>query len=96
MATEQYEYQRLFMQEMREQAESVVEILDARGITMSGEVRERILACRNSFMLDLWCQIAKRVPSALELFPPWHPLRAEKAEVAGGADGEPDLGERGA
>ena len=25
-----------------------------------------------------------------------HPLRAQEAEVAGGADGEPDLGERGA
>ncbi len=40
--------------EVRGEATSVLKVLDARGVTVPQDVRERITQCRDSETLDLW------------------------------------------
>ncbi|MEQ4723405.1 hypothetical protein [Nonomuraea sp. B19D2] len=68
MAQEKYEYQRLYMQKLRDKASSVLQTLENQGLPMSDEIRERILGCRDSISLDTWLVQAFDVESAEELF----------------------------
>ncbi|MEV1170859.1 hypothetical protein [Nonomuraea sp. NPDC049784] len=104
MAQEKYEYQRLYMQKLREKAGTVLHILETSGLPVSNDIRERILGCQDPIILDTWLVEAFHVESAEELFGPgqvWTygptgPSRPkpQKPELAGGADGQPDLRER--
>ncbi|MEV0233556.1 hypothetical protein [Nonomuraea sp. NPDC050786] len=70
MAQEKYEYQRLYMRTLREKASSVLRTLETQGVPMSDEIRERILGCRDTIILDRWLVEAFHVRSAEELFGP--------------------------
>ncbi|MFC4013015.1 hypothetical protein ACFOY2_37715 [Nonomuraea purpurea] len=81
------------------EAESVLKILQYRGVAVSDEVRERVMACRDEATLDRWLFRAPYVSSAEELFDlDADGERSEEraAESAGGVDGESDLRKRGA
>ncbi|QFG25166.1 hypothetical protein [Actinomadura sp. WMMB 499] len=54
--------------EVRGEAKSVLKILAARGVTVSDEVRERVLACEDEERLDVWLMRAGSVESADDLF----------------------------
>lgn len=49
-------------------AESVLAVLDARGIAVPDDVRERIAACTDVEQLDIWVRAAVTVASAEDLF----------------------------
>lgn len=51
-----------------EKAADVLDVLDARGLTLSGEQRDRILACSDLEVLKTWLRRAAVVSSADELF----------------------------
>jgi hypothetical protein len=69
-----YEFQSDFAKKHRAagkadgKAESVLEILDARGIAVSAEQKERILGCSEVAVLSGWIRRAVAVASAQELF----------------------------
>jgi hypothetical protein len=48
-------------------AEAIVQVLQARGLAIPEDVRERILACRDPATLDRWIARAALVPSATEV-----------------------------
>ncbi|GAA4228776.1 hypothetical protein GCM10022254_19590 [Actinomadura meridiana] len=48
-------------------AESVVMVLEARGVALRADERERILACTDRERLDVWLRRSVRVESAAEL-----------------------------
>ncbi|MDL4821305.1 hypothetical protein [Actinomadura opuntiae] len=54
--------------EAKGEAKSVLKILAARGLTVSDEVRERVLGCQEESQLDDWLIRAGTVTSAEELF----------------------------
>jgi hypothetical protein len=54
--------------EMRGHAMSVLKVLEGRGVSMSQEVRERVMGCQDLDLLDAWLLRAIRVESAEELF----------------------------
>jgi predicted transposase/invertase (TIGR01784 family) len=49
-------------------SESIIAVLESRGMTVSAEERERILACRDGEQLDRWLRRAVQVATAAELF----------------------------
>ncbi|QYC39434.1 hypothetical protein Nocox_09050 [Nonomuraea coxensis DSM 45129] len=67
-------------------------MLAGRGIPVSDEARDRILSCYDHDMLNAWVLRAISAETAEALFDGL----AEEAELAGGAEGEPDLGESAA
>ncbi|MGA4996311.1 hypothetical protein [Nonomuraea bangladeshensis] len=111
MRKQTYPYQRLFVSEMREQAEAVVEQLEDRGLPVPDDVRARILDCIDPVILELWLKTVNDVRAAEDLLVGQRlfleleeaerlkkkrleaEFLAEEAELAGGAEGEPDLGE---
>lgn len=50
------------------EAESVLKVLDARKVPLSGEVRDRILECRDKEQLDEWLVRAITADIVEELF----------------------------
>ncbi len=54
--------------EARSKADDVLTFLDARGLTISDEQRERVLACADLDVLKLWVRKAATVASVDELF----------------------------
>ncbi|MEU6720005.1 hypothetical protein ABZ897_51845 [Nonomuraea sp. NPDC046802] len=50
------------------QAKSVLKHLQHRGVAVSDEVRERVMACRDEATLDRWLFRAPHVSSAEEIF----------------------------
>ncbi|MEV3920235.1 hypothetical protein [Actinomadura coerulea] len=54
--------------EIRGEAKSVLKVLDARGLSVSDEVREQILACTDEQRLDQWLVRAATADSADHLF----------------------------
>lgn len=82
MAAGTYEYQsdfaRRFLAEGRQEgrqegraegeARSVVAVLDARGVAVSDQVRQRILGCTDLDVLDVWLRRALTVDNAEDLF----------------------------
>lgn len=111
MRKQTYPYQRLFVSEMREEAEAVVEQLEDRGLPVPDDVRARILDCIDPVILELWLKTVNDVRAAEDLLVGQRlfleleeaerlkkkrleaEFLAEEAELAGGAEGEPDLGE---
>ncbi|SDM34040.1 hypothetical protein [Nonomuraea jiangxiensis] len=77
-------------------AKGMLKVFAQCEIAVPEQVREQIMACEDIPTLEAWFHRALDAGSVEELFSPSHPLRAEQAQLAGGADGEPDLGERGA
>jgi hypothetical protein len=53
--------------ELRAQARAVVEVLRRRGVALSDEQAERLLACRDASTLARWWDLAWAVGSAEEL-----------------------------
>jgi flagellar biosynthesis/type III secretory pathway protein FliH len=51
------------------EARSIVRVLERRGLSVSPEQRERILACADIATLDRWLNAAVTAASAEELFP---------------------------
>jgi hypothetical protein len=51
------------------EARSIVRVLERRGLSVSPEQRERILACADIATLDRWLNAAVTASSAEELFP---------------------------
>ena len=51
-----------------EKAADVLDVLDARGLAVTGEQRERILGCTDLDQLNRWLRRAVAVASADELF----------------------------
>ncbi|RNL87048.1 hypothetical protein [Halostreptopolyspora alba] len=74
MATDTYKYRSDFARryygrgKVEGEAESVVKILQRRGIPVPDEARERILSCADSDQLDTWLQRALTATSAEDLF----------------------------
>ncbi|PSK93618.1 hypothetical protein CLV63_11625 [Murinocardiopsis flavida] len=74
LATGTYEFQSDFFKRQiaeevtKGQAESVLLVLDSRGIEVSEEVRERILACTDRDEAEKWIKRAATAQSADELF----------------------------
>jgi hypothetical protein len=54
--------------QVKARAEAVISFLEARGIPLSGEQRERILACADLELLARWIRKAATISSADELF----------------------------
>lgn len=54
--------------EVSGEAKSVLKVLDARGLSVSGEVREQILACTDQDQLDQWLVRAATAESVDQLF----------------------------
>jgi hypothetical protein len=54
--------------ELRAQAHAVVEVLRRRGVVLSDEQVERILACRDASTLARWWDLAWTVGSVEELW----------------------------
>ena len=50
-------------------AEAVVAVLEGRGLSISDETRETLLACRDAETLDRWLAAAGTVASSDELLP---------------------------
>lgn len=63
--------------EARGKAESVLAVLDARGVPVSDAMRARILECRDLATLDLWIQRAAVLSTAAAV------VRAPRAHAAG-------------
>jgi hypothetical protein len=72
------EYQKTFVEEMRDlgkaeglaegKAESVLKILDARGLASSEEQRQRVMSCTDAAQLDIWLGRAITAGTADEVF----------------------------
>lgn len=66
------EFARKYLAEGRAiaKAEAIVAVLEARGLTISGEQRARIQGCRDIGTLDSWIARAATANSICELFEP--------------------------
>ncbi|MFI6856914.1 hypothetical protein [Streptomyces sp. NPDC050416] len=54
--------------EMRRAAKDVLTVLEARGIHVPDQVRERITSCDDSEVLDQWLIRSATAPTAEEIF----------------------------
>jgi hypothetical protein len=84
MKSGKYEYQTEFVRKLRAQGleqgreegrqegemDALLEVLDARGIEVDAEARQRILACKDLVQLKAWLRKAVTVSSVQELFEP--------------------------
>jgi hypothetical protein len=52
----------------KEKAEAILVVLDARGLSVSPEQRDRILACSDERVLERWLRTALTAASASDLF----------------------------
>ena len=74
MASGNYEFQSDFAKKHQAkgraegQAESLLAVLDARGLRASDEARARILGCTDAALLDAWLRRAVVIASVDELF----------------------------
>jgi hypothetical protein len=54
--------------EARGEARAVLLVLEARGLTVSEEVRQRLLACKDIAQLDRWVERATTAQEVADLF----------------------------
>ncbi|MCK2221488.1 hypothetical protein MF672_047950 [Actinomadura sp. ATCC 31491] len=108
LAGRKYDYKRRCLEWMRVEAEDVLDDLERRGLPVSYAMRAHVQLSFSPCSLDLWKQKLWRVETAEELFALDRALLDQlvkdarllldgpEAELAGGAEGEPDLGESAA
>ena len=64
----EFQYKPFRQAQLKSKAEDVIDFLDARGIALGDEQRERILECDDLQLLRKWVRHAATVSSADELF----------------------------
>lgn len=74
MASGTYEYQSDFARthqakgRIEERARAILDVLEARGLPVSDEVRARILACNDAAQLAAWHRKAVTAPTVEQVF----------------------------